>query len=196
MTEKLFCHPMVEIGHRDPMAAGIPTASRTKSMDMWMKSCRLAEGLDDGDHAGPEAFLLESRGAHELSYRLVSATRELAQKLAVMEKVDSQHLWDRKNPHGMRNVLEQFIGEKRGESGGSFGVARRTDAPLATGEQEEPLGAAGVTSKSCEATFRRRAVEVAGRHGVGEASPPSVGLLETVLPERLDVVVMCLDQLK
>jgi hypothetical protein len=54
----------------------------------------------------------------------------------------------------------------------------------------------GVTTKSSEATFRRGAVEVAGHYGVGEASPPSVGLLETVLPERLDVVVVCLDQLK
>jgi hypothetical protein len=59
---------------------------------MRMKSCGFAEGLYDRDHAGPEAFLLESGGGHELSYRLVGATGELTEKLAVMEKVDSQHL--------------------------------------------------------------------------------------------------------
>jgi hypothetical protein len=45
-------------------------------------------------------------------------------------------------------------------------------------------------------TFRRRTVEVTSDDEVGEASPPAVGLLETVLPERLDAVVVCLDQLK
>jgi len=54
----------------------------------------------------------------------------------------------------------------------------------------------GVTTKSSEATLRRGAVEVTSHRGVGEASPPSVGLLEAVLPERLDVLVVCLDQPK
>ena len=101
-----------------------------------------------------------------------------------------------KNPHGVRDVLEDFVMEEGCEGRGALGITGGTDAPLATGEQEEPLGATGVTTKSCETAFWRRAVEVAGHYGVGEASPPSVGLLETVLPERLEVVVVRLDPLK
>jgi hypothetical protein len=52
------------------------------------------------------------------------------------------------------------------------------DAPLTTGEQEQPLGATLVMTKPCEAAFGRRAVEVTSHDGVGEASPPSVGFLE------------------
>src|SRR3990172_1399547 len=41
---------------------------------------------------------------------------------------------------------------------------------------------------------RRRTIEVKSDCGVGEASPPSVGLLEAVLPEALGVFVVRLDQ--
>jgi hypothetical protein len=96
----------------------------------------------------------------------------------------------------VRDVLEDFVMEEGGEGRGALGITRGTDAPLATGEQEQPLGAAGVTTKPGEATFRRGTVEVTSDCGVGEASPPAMGLLETVLPERLDVLVVCFDQLK
>ncbi len=55
---------------------------------------------------------------------------------------------------------------------------------------------AGVTTEPGEATFRLGTVEVTSHHGLGEASRPSVGLVEAVLPAALDVVVVCLDQLK
>ena len=67
---------------------------------------------------------------------------------------------------------------------------------MATGEHEQPLGTAGVTTKPGETTFRRGTIEITSDCGVGEASPPSVGLLEAVLPEALDVLVVRLDQLK
>jgi len=54
----------------------------------------------------------------------------------------------------------------------------------------------GVITKSSEATLWRRAVEVTSHRGVAEASPPAVGLLETLLPETLDVLEVCLDQPK
>lgn len=122
MAEELFCHPMVEIGHGHPLAAGVPAASRTKSMNVGVKSRRFPESLHDGDHSRVKALFFECGRVHELSYRLVGTTGELAQKLAVMEEVHSEHLGDGENPHGVRNVFEHFIGEKRGESGGSFGV--------------------------------------------------------------------------
>lgn len=95
MAEELFCHPMVEIGHRHPMAAGVPTASRTKSMDMSMKSRRFPESLYDGDDSRAKALFFEGGGVHELAYRLAGTTGELAEKLAVMEEVHSQHFGDR-----------------------------------------------------------------------------------------------------
>jgi hypothetical protein len=100
------------------------------------------------------------------------------------------------NPHDVRHVLEYFVVEEGGEGGGALGITRGADVPLATGEQERPLGTTGFTSESCETTFRRGKVEVTGHHGVSEASPPTVSLLEAVLPEALDVLVVCLDQLK
>jgi hypothetical protein len=90
--------------------------------------------LHDRDHAGPQAFFFESGGGHELSYRLVSATGELTEKLAVMEKVDSQHLWDRKNPHGVRNVFEDFVVQERRKCGGALGVTRRAGCGAGKGE--------------------------------------------------------------
>jgi hypothetical protein len=69
----------------------------------------LAEGLNDGDHAWTKALLFEGGGAHELLEGLVSASRELTGKLAVVEEVDSEHLWDRENPHRMRDGLEDFV---------------------------------------------------------------------------------------
>jgi hypothetical protein len=96
----------------------------------------------------------------------------------------------------MGNVLEDFVVQKSGKGGGSLRVARGTDIPLATREQEQPLGTTHVASKPGEATFRRRTVEVTSDRGVGEASPPAVSPLEAVLPEALDVLVVRLDQLK
>ena len=122
MAEERFRHPMVEIGHGHPLAGGVPSASRTKSMNMRVKSRPIAESLHDGDHSWVKAVFFEGGSVHELSYRLEGTTGELSQKLAVMEEVHSEHLWDRKNPHRVRNVFEQFVGEKRSERGGSFGV--------------------------------------------------------------------------
>jgi len=62
---------------------------------MWMKSSGFSKGLDDGDDAGTEGFFFEGGGAHELRDGLVSASGELTEKLAVMEKVGPEHLRDR-----------------------------------------------------------------------------------------------------
>ncbi|HSF16511.1 MAG TPA: hypothetical protein VLK65_13265, partial [Vicinamibacteria bacterium] len=51
MAEQLLSVPMIEIGHGRPLPGGIPTAPRTKSMDMRTKSSRFSESLHDGDHA-------------------------------------------------------------------------------------------------------------------------------------------------
>jgi len=67
-------------------------------MDMWMKSCRFPESLYDGDHSRAKAAFFEGGSVHELTYRLVGTTRELAEKLAVVEEVDSEHLGDGKHP--------------------------------------------------------------------------------------------------
>ena len=69
-----------------------------------------------------KAAFFEGGSVHELTYRLVGTTGELAEKLAVVEEVDSEHLWDGKNPHRVRHVFEHFVVEKRGESGRSLGV--------------------------------------------------------------------------
>jgi hypothetical protein len=123
MTEEFFRHPMVEIGHGHPLAAVVPAASRAKSMDMGMKSRRFAESLDDRDHSWAKAPFFECGSVHELSYRLVGTTGELAQELAVVKEIHSEHLRDRENPHRVRHVLQHFVVEERGESGGSFGIA-------------------------------------------------------------------------
>src|SRR3990172_4896432 len=122
MTEELFGHPMVEIGQGQPLAVGVPTASGNKSMDMWMKSRCFPEGLYHGDHCRAKALFFEGGSVHELSYRLVGTTGELAEKLAVMEEVHSEHFGDGENPHRVRNVFEHFVAEKRGESGRSLCV--------------------------------------------------------------------------
>lgn len=132
MPEELFCQSMVEIGNGHPLPGGIPTAPGTKGVDMWMKSCRFPECLYDGDHAWPKAFFFEGGDGHKLSNRLVGASGELTEELAMVEKVDSEHLRDGENPHCVRDVLEDFIVEEGGECGGSFGVTRGTDVPLTT----------------------------------------------------------------
>ncbi len=53
-----------------------------------------------------------------------------------------------------------------------------------------------VATKPGEARLWASAVKVTGRYGIGEASPPSVGLLEAVLPDALDVLVVRLGELK
>jgi hypothetical protein len=88
-----------------------------------VKSSGFAEGLNDADHARTKAVLFESCGAHELVDGLVSASGELAEKLAVVEEVRPEHLWDRENPHRVRNILEDFVVQERGEGCGSLGIA-------------------------------------------------------------------------
>lgn len=88
----------------------------------------------------------------------------------------------------MRHVFEDFVVQEGGKDGGSLAVTQGTDVSLTAGEQEQPLAVAGVATKPCEATFRRRAVEVTSGDVVGEAPPPAVGFLEPVLPERFDVL--------
>jgi len=122
MTEELLCHPMVEIGHRHPLPEGIPTAPRTKSMDMRMKSRGVAKRLHDGNHSWAKALFVESGGGHKLPQGFVSAPGELAEKLAVMEEVDSEHLGDGKNPHCVRHVLEHIVVQESGEGRRSLGI--------------------------------------------------------------------------
>jgi hypothetical protein len=165
-------------------------------MNMRMKSSGFAEGLNDGDHARTKALFFESGGAHELLDGLVSASGELAEKLAVVEEVGSEHFGNRENPHRVRDVLEDFVIQERRKGCGSLRVTRGTDVSLTTGEHDQPLGTAVVASKPGEATFRRSTVEVTSDDGIGETSLPAVGVLEAVLPHRLDVVVVGLDQLK
>jgi len=113
-----------------------------------------------------------------------------------MEEVHSQHFGDGENPHRVRDVFEHFVVEESGKSCGSLCITRRADTSLPTGEHEQPLATTRTATKPGEATFRRGTIEVTSHHGVGEASPASVGLLEAVLPEALDVLVVRLDQLK
>ena len=122
MTEELFCQPMVEIGHRHPLAAGVPSAPRTKGMDMRMKSCRFPKCLYDGNHSWTKTLFFEGGGGHKLCYRLVGTSGELAEKLAVVEEVDSEHFWDRKNPHGVRHFFEHFVIQESSEGSSSFGI--------------------------------------------------------------------------
>ena len=74
---------------RIPLPGVIPPAPRTKSMDMWVKSCRFSKCLYNRNHSWTKALFLESGGAHELSQGLVGTSGELAEKLAVVEKIDS-----------------------------------------------------------------------------------------------------------
>lgn len=196
MTEELLSHSMIEIRHGHPLPRGIPAAPGTKSMDVGMKSSRLPKCLNDRDHSWAKTVFFEGGGAHEPLEGIVGATGELTEKLTMVEKVDSEHLWDRKNPHGVRHVFEHFVVKESGKCRGSLGVTRRTEVPLTTREHKQPLGTTLVTSKPSETTFRRRTVEVTSDDGVGETSPSAVGVLESVLPERLDVLVVGLDQLK
>jgi hypothetical protein len=186
---------MIEIRHGHPLPGGIPAAPGTKSMDMWMKTSRLPKCLNDRDHSWTKTVFFEGGRAQELLEGLVSATGELTEKLTMVEKVNSEHLWDGKNPHGVRHVFEHFVVKESGKGRGSLGVTRGTEVPLTTGEHEQPLGTTLVTSKPCETTFRRRTVEVTSDDGVGETSPSAVGVLESVLPDGFDLFVVGFEEL-
>ena len=69
-----------------------------------------------------KAAFFEGGSVHELSYRLVGTTGELAEKLAVMEEVHSEHFGDGENPHGVRRVLEHFVVEEGRECRSFFGI--------------------------------------------------------------------------
>jgi hypothetical protein len=96
----------------------------------------------------------------------------------------------------MRHIFEHFVVEERGERGRPFGIAGRADTALATREGEQFFRMARITTKPCEATFRRGAVEVTSHCRIGEAAPETVGFLEAVLPQRLELLVASLDQEK
>jgi hypothetical protein len=66
MAKQRLNAAMVEIGYGHPLTSGIPSASGTKSMDVWMKSSRFSESLHDRDHAWAKAVVLEGGRAHEL----------------------------------------------------------------------------------------------------------------------------------
>jgi len=80
----------------------------------------LAKGLDHRHHPRAKILLLRGR-RHQLLDRLVASPRECAQKLAVVQEVDPQHLGDREHPLGMAHLLHHLVLEESGQLGRPLG---------------------------------------------------------------------------
>ncbi len=95
----------------------------------------------------------------------------------------------------MADVFEELVLEKGGESGSSFGIARRTDASLFAAECQKALASAPQALEPGEARFDRATIEVASDDGIDETAPIAVFFLEALLPQSLDVLVVGLEKL-
>jgi len=54
---------------------------------------------------------------------LISDTAKVSQELAMVHKIDAEHLWKGECPHGVADVLKQLVVEEDGEGGGACGIA-------------------------------------------------------------------------
>jgi hypothetical protein len=111
VAEELLGHSLIHVRQRDPLPRSRPATPGTERVDVGVELRPLAEGLDHRHHPGAKALLLHGRRRHQLLDRLVGGQRERAEKLAVVQEVDPQHLGDREHPLGMAHLLHDLVHE-------------------------------------------------------------------------------------
>jgi len=153
----------------------------------------VAEGLDDRDHAGPEAPVVRGHG-HELGHGLPGGGREGAEELAVVHEVRAEELRDREDPLGVADIRDHHVLQEGGELGGAPGAAGWAEPAPPTREGEQVLGGAVGTADAGEASLEEAAVALPRDHAVEETAPEAIAALEEVLPGALDLVVEGLDE--
>ena len=156
-------------------------APRTQRVDVGVELRPLAVGLDHRHHPGAKALLLRGR-RHQLLDGLVGGRRERAEKLAMVQEVDPQHLGYGEHPLGMAHVLHDLVLEEGGKLGHPLGATGGTHSSTLAGERhQEPLGTPPAANP-CEAALPQTAREIA-RHGLVHETPPeAVAALEALLP--------------
>ena len=135
MAEQLLSGVGIDVGNGNPLSVGIPNASRDKAVSVGIRLQERAKGLRDTNDAGSSVFV--TRGfTHELFDGLVGESCEIGEQLALSHEEGPQHFRQSESPQAVADVFDKLVFEKRGESGSSFGITRRADAPLLAAERE------------------------------------------------------------
>ena len=93
----------IDVGDRMPRTVPPEDTACDDGMDVRVPLQRRGESLDDGDHPRPGVGLVEG-GRHHLADGLVGDARERSEELSVVEEIGSEHLGQRKDPLGTRDV--------------------------------------------------------------------------------------------
>jgi hypothetical protein len=163
-------------------------------VDVGVELRPLAEGLDHRHHPGAKALLLHGRRRHQLLDGLVGGQRERAEKLAMVQEVDPQHLGDREHPLGMAHLLHDLVLEEGGELGRPLGATGGTHSSTLAGEGDQVLLGTPPAANPCEAALPETAREIARHDLVHETPPEAVAALEALLPRALDPLVERLEK--
>jgi len=112
----------------------------------------------------------------------------------MVEEVRPQHLWDGQHPLGVPDGLEDLVGEQRGRRSRALRSARRAQITgLAREGQQILLGTVGAAHPG-EPVLEQAAVQVAPNLLVDEPTPVPILPLESLLPLRLNLVEMGLEE--
>lgn len=112
----------------------------------------------------------------------------------MVEEVRPQHLWDGQHPLGVPDGLEDLVGQQRGRRSRALRSARRAQITgLAREGQQILLGTVGAAHPG-EPVLEQAAVQVAPNLLVDEPTPVPILPLESLLPLRLNLVEMGLEE--
>jgi len=136
VSEERLGRSLIHIRQRDPLPRSGPAAPRTQRVDVRVELRPLTEGLDHRHHPRAKALLLHGRRRHQLLDGLLGGQRERAEKLAVVQEVDPQHLGNREHPLGMAHLLHDFVLEEGGELRRPLGSTRWAHSSSLAGEED------------------------------------------------------------
>jgi hypothetical protein len=93
----------------------------------------------------------------------------------------------------VRDFFEQLIDKKGRKGRSAFRIAGRADPSLATRKTKELSQPARIALQSGKTIFFASTIEITGYRCVHKASPETIDSLESLLPNRLDFLIVCLE---
>ena len=122
----------VHIGDRLPRPVVEENPASDDGMNVRVPLEGGTEGLNSRHHAGASDGLVDG-GDHHLANGFVGEPCELSQELSMEQKVGPEHLRQREDPLGVRDVGENPVLEQYGEERRAFGSTGGTESAAFTG---------------------------------------------------------------
>jgi len=183
---------------RSDLSMPIGNSRCHETMQVRLPIRKISVGVDRQSDAGFQVLgmdsLIDGPVAVEPADRLDGAASHISEQGAVVEEVEAQPFWHRKDPLVVTDRQEQLVNDPLGPEGGSLGLARGAKTSGFAGKTDEQLPAALRTPKPRKAQCRHTAVQKGQQGLLDLRTPETMGSGEAVIVDLLELLEVVFDK--